>query len=221
MTSSDSPLLRLSAVHLSYRGDPHPVHALNGVSLSVRAGELLVIVGPSGSGKTSLLGVLCGWEEPDSGVLAWAGPDRPEGSSPSIPWSVVAPVPQTLGLLPELTLEENVGLPLRLAGWASGAEPARFMDRLGIGDLRRRFPCEASLGQQQRAAVARALVAHPVLIAADEPSAHLDAASSHLVYDALREATAAGAACVVATHDPVGLHAADRVVTMLDGTITG
>jgi putative ABC transport system ATP-binding protein len=215
-----SALVEVRDVAKAYRRGAERVHALRGVSLALAPGELVALVGPSGSGKTTLLGLLCGWERPDGGALAWSG-ELASADGAALPWSELAVVPQALGLLEDLTIAENVGLPIRLAGAAATqlATVERLLDRFGIGHLADRLPAEASLGEQQRAAVARALVLTPRLILADEPSAHQDAGWAVTVFGALRSAASAGAACLVATHDPEGIGFAHRVVTLTDGAL--
>ena len=215
------PLLEARAVDKTYRRGAERVHALRRVSLTLRAGELVALVGPSGSGKSSLLGVLAGWEAPDRGELTWSPALGAAGAG--LPWSALALVPQALGLVDDLTVRENVALPVRLRPRRSRASAGRTDELLGLfglDGLADRVPAETSLGQQQRAAVARALVLAPQLVLADEPSAHQDAAWVADVFAALHRATAErGAACLVATHDPEALRFADRVLSLVDGTL--
>lgn len=202
------PLVELAGLQVAV----DDVLALHAIDLEVHAGELLVVHGPSGSGKTTLLGVLAGWLAPTAGTLRFAPPLDDDDRAR---WHRTASVPQLLGLLPELSLLENVAIAHRLAGspWAEAADRgASTLDRLGIGELADRRPDEVSLGQQQRAAVARALTAEPALVLADEPTSHLDAATTTLVLDALVEAAVAGSAVVVASHDPTVLARAHRAV---------
>jgi ABC-type lipoprotein export system ATPase subunit len=212
------PLLEARGLHKTYRRGAERVHALRAVDLVLYQGELVALVGPSGSGKSSLLGMLAGWEPPDAGELAWGR----ETVAP--PWSGLATVPQALGLLDELTVRENVALPVRLGlGRRHGARDGHteeLLGLLGLAELADRSPSETSLGQQQRAAVARALVLAPQLVLADEPSAHQDAAWVHDVFAALRQVVGdRGAACLVATHDPDALRYADRVLHLVDGQL--
>jgi ABC-type lipoprotein export system ATPase subunit len=213
------PLLEARGLDKSYRRGTERVHALRGVDLALYPGELVALVGPSGSGKSSLLGLLAGWEPPDAGQLTWAmgGPAAPA-------WSELATVPQALGLLDDLTVRENVALPVRLRlgpGRAREGRTEELLGLFGLAELADRAPSETSLGQQQRAAVARALVLSPQLVLADEPSAHQDAAWVHDVFAALRQVVHdRGAACLVATHDPDALAFADRVLHLVDGELT-
>jgi putative ABC transport system ATP-binding protein len=203
-------LARLTRVEVAVDGGL----ALHATDLDVVPGELLVLHGPSGSGKTTLLGVLAGWLAPTAGAAAFGPPlDTPDRHR----WHRTATVPQLLGLLPELSLLENVAVAHRLGGasWAIAAERASAaLTLLGIGDLGDRRPSEVSLGQQQRAAVARALTAEPALLLADEPTSHLDAGTTDLVLDALAHQAAAGSAVVVASHDPAVLRRAHRAVAV-------
>jgi ABC-type lipoprotein export system ATPase subunit len=214
------PLLEARGLDRTYRRGAERVHALRGIDLALYPGELVALVGPSGSGKSSLLGVLAGWEPPDTGELAWAA--SPGREAPG--WSELATVPQALGLLDDLTVRENVALPVRLGlgrRRAAGGRTEELLGLFGLAELADRSPSETSLGQQQRAAVARALVVGPQLVLADEPSAHQDAAWVHDVFAALRQVVHdRGAACLVATHDPDALAFADRVLHLADGELT-
>jgi ABC-type lipoprotein export system ATPase subunit len=216
------PLVAGWALDKSYVRGAEVVHALRGVSVALYPGELVALVGPSGSGKSSLLGVLAGWERPDAGELTWAPGLAGPGGVPA--WSALATVPQALGLLEDLTVRENVALPVRLQLGPARAGEGRteeLLGLLGLAELAHRPPSETSLGQQQRAAVARALVLGPQLVLADEPSAHQDAAWVHDVFTALRRVVGERqAACLVATHDPEALRYADRVLSLVDGELT-
>lgn len=189
------------------------VHALDGVSITFEEGEVVALLGPSGSGKSSLLHVLSGWEEPDEGRVWWA--DAVVVGD----WSGMAVVPQSLGLLDELSIRENVDLPLRLAGQRQPERVDELLDGLQIGHLGDRRVEEVSMGEQQRTAVARGLVMRPRLFLADEPTSHQDKHLVDEVFAHLRAAALLGTTVVVATHDPSGLERADRVVRMRDGRI--
>jgi ABC-type lipoprotein export system ATPase subunit len=194
------------------------VTALAGVDLRVDAGELVALVGPSGSGKSTLLALLCGWETADSGELAYLGPlaDRPPVS---LGWPELALVPQALGLVADLSLADNVLLPARLRG-TTAAEQARataLLTDFGVDHLADRYPHQASLGEQQRVAVARALLLHPAVLLADEPTAHQDRGNADRLLDAVTAAARGGAAVLIATHDELAWARADRVLSMRDG----
>ena len=201
----------------SYRRGDEVVHALDGVSLALRAGELVGLVGRSGSGKTTLLNVIAGWEHADAGTIDRAGRD---GVIPG--WDELAVVPQKLGLFDELTVRENLEYPARLSGRLGelGGGVDELMDDLAIAHLAARYPKETSLGEQQRTAIARALVLSPTLVLADEPTGHQDAVSERRVLDALGRAAADGASCLIATHNVALTPRLDRVFEMADGRLS-
>lgn len=204
----------------SYRRDAETVHALRGVTLTISRGQVVALIGPSGSGKSTLLNVLCGWEHVEAGELILddaLGADKPE----DLPWGRVALVPQALGLLEELTILDNVLMPARLAG---GIKPmqgraSELMSEFGIDHLAARYPDQVSLGEQQRTAVARALLLHPMVVLADEPSAHQDAGWSDVLFAAFARLAAEGSACLIATHNPVVWERANTVLAMRDGEL--
>jgi ABC-type lipoprotein export system ATPase subunit len=204
-----------------FRRGAETVSALAGVDLRVDAGEFVALVGPSGSGKSTLLALLCGWETADEGTLSYLGPlagRRPE----RLGWQDLALVPQALGLVTDLSLADNVLLPARLRGTAAAEEPrARaLLTGLGLDHLADRYPHQASLGEQQRIAVARALLLRPAVLLADEPTAHQDRDHADGLLDAVAAAARGGSAVLVATHDELAWARADRVLSMRDGVVT-
>lgn len=209
-------LVRAQGVRKEYRGRAEVVHAVRDATFDLRRHEVVGLVGRSGSGKTTLLTILAGWERADDGAVTWT--DRAPGP---LAWDEVAVVPQHLGLIEELTVAENVALPERLMGRLEHTrdDVDDLLDRLGIDHLVDRFPGEISVGEQQRTAVARALVARPRLLLADEPLAHQDAASADLILAALRSAADDGTCCLLATHNPESVRRADRVLEMRDGAL--
>ncbi len=217
--ASGPALLQARDVWKTYRRGPEEVHALRGVSFAIRAAEVVGLVGPSGSGKTTLLNILCGWEHPDRGELMWHG----AGVVPAgLMWKDLAIIPQDLGLLEELSVRENVELPLRLVGRLD--DPGRdrvtaLLEGFGLETYEDRAPSEVSMGEQQRTALARALVLSPALLLADEPTGHQDARWAVGVFRAFRMAASEGTACLVATHSMEGLKHVNRVVGIRDGVI--
>jgi putative ABC transport system ATP-binding protein len=204
------------ALTKSFRRDAEVVNALRGVDITVEAGEILGISGASGSGKSTLLAVLCGWEDPDAGELEHAG-----GVAVDLPWSELALVPQTLGLLEDLPIRENILLPARLIkqldAYAERADG--LMTRLGIDHLADRFPDQVSLGERQRTSIARALLLKPRLLLADEPTAHQDHGWADVVLACLRDHAAEGGSCVLVSHHAHALDHADRRLSMTDGVL--
>jgi putative ABC transport system ATP-binding protein len=214
------PLVELRSVRKSYFRGPEEVHALRGVTLSLEPGRVVALVGPSGSGKTTLLNLLCGWERPDAGDILWQG--RATEPMMDRPWRDLAVVPQDLGLLEELPIRENVELPLRLAGLlTSGARPRvdALLSGFGLEQLADRNPEEVSLGEQQRTALARALVTSPRLLLADEPTGHQDEGWARVVMRSLRLAAREGTGCLVATHNREAIKFVDEVVAIRDGLV--
>jgi putative ABC transport system ATP-binding protein len=209
--------LQARDLHKTYRRGRERVHALRGASIAVAPGEIVALLGRSGSGKTTLLHCLLGWEVPDSGEVRVPGAAAPGAA----PWTAVAVVPQQFGLVDELPLAENVALPARLAGLPDPDAAAReVLAALRLEALADRLPAEVSLGEQQRTAIARALVVRPRFLVADEPTGRLDEDLSTAVLGTLRElCTAAGSGALVASHDPVVRAAADRVVRLVDGRV--
>lgn len=210
------PVLEVRGVERSFDDHTGPRRVIAGVDLTVGAGEIVALVGPSGSGKTPLLSIVAGFERPDAGTVRVAASGRVGAPG----WTEVAMVPQSLGLLGELTVAENVALPLRL-GAPDAADPAELLARLGLGHLRDRHPHEISLGEQQRTALARAAVVRPRLLVADEPVSHQNHARAEDVMAVVVDLAAAGSACLLATHDEVAVSAADRVVELRDGVVHG
>jgi ABC-type lipoprotein export system ATPase subunit len=188
----------------------------------------VVLVGPSGSGKSTLLNVLCGWEQPDRGEVVWpgsgAGASRSTGPLADLPWAELAVVPQSLGLIEELSVRENVALPVRLSAHRGRTDdrPERVEGLLGMFGLRQladRQPWEISIGEQQRTALARALVLVPRLLLADEPTGHQDEGWGGRVLRSIRLVAERGVSCLVASHNPEAIGIADRVLRIRDGVI--
>lgn len=190
------------------------MEVLRGVDLAVDRGEIVMIRGRSGTGKTTLLSILAGWLDADGGELRW----HPDIQGDPTAWNNVAVIPQTLGMLTELTVADNVALPHRLGTAPDSGE--RAMAELEIESLGGRWIDTVSLGEQQRAAIARAVAAEPRLILADEPTSHLDPDRLRLVWTMLRRMAAeSGLSVIAATHDPDALMFADRILEIRDGVL--
>jgi ABC-type lipoprotein export system ATPase subunit len=197
---------------------------LDGVSLTVDAGEVVAVLGRSGSGKSTLLHVLGGLDHPDGGEVQIAG-ERLTGRSPrTLAWvrlHHIGFVFQQFQLIEECTGLENVLLPTRLPGAARGGgrRAVRLVEELGLTGVADHLPHELSGGEQQRFAIARALVNEPELVLADEPTGSLDAVSGTAVLDLLRGLR--DRAVVIVTHEPEAAGIADRVLRLSDGRLTG
>jgi len=187
-------------------------HAVDDATFDLRAGELSVVTGRSGSGKSTLLMLLGGWQRADAGVVETDLSSR---------WNDVAYVPQRFGLVRELSIRDNVELPARLADRPDALEETdSLLEALGLDALAERYPHETSIGQQQRAALARGLSIAPRLLLADEPTSHQDPLWRERVWALLRAAAARGTACFVATHEPHAAAYAHAVWEINDGRLS-
>jgi putative ABC transport system ATP-binding protein len=204
---------------------PAAVHALRGVSLRVRPGELVSVMGPSGSGKSTLLTLAGGLDTPTGGDVVVEGrrlADLDRRALAGLRRRSVGYVFQDFNLIPALTAAENVALPRELDG--VGSRPARrealaVLEEVGLADEADRFPDELSGGQQQRVAIARAIVGDRRLILSDEPTGALDSEAGEDVLRLLRGRVDAGAAGILVTHEARYAAWADRVVFLRDGSM--
>jgi putative ABC transport system ATP-binding protein len=217
------PLLELREVAKSYRRGNEVVVALAGVDLQVDAGEHVAIVGPSGSGKSTLLHLSGGLDVPDSGNVRVLDRDLASMSVAErarLRRREIGFVFQLFHLLPTLSVAENVALPLTLDGRRDAARVRALLERVDLAHRSDHRPGELSGGEMQRAAIARALVARPPLILADEPTGNLDSATGSLVLDVLDAVVAEeGAALVMVTHDAQAASRARRVLHVRDGAL--
>jgi len=203
------------------------VKALDGVSLEVRTGERVALLGASGSGKSTLLHLMAGLDRPTSGTLQTQGRDL-AGMSPeelaAHRRSTVGMIFQAFHLLPRMTLEENVELPLRLAEVPRNERPARVreaLDRVGLAARASHRPGELSGGEQQRAAIARALVNRPSILLADEPTGNLDSRNGAEIMRLISELNASlGMTVVLVTHEQkLAAGFAERMLVLADGRL--
>jgi putative ABC transport system ATP-binding protein len=224
VTGSADAVIAASAVTRTYGDGEAAVHALRGVSLDIEAHKLTAVMGPSGSGKSTLMHILAGLDQPDSGTVTIAGTDitaLDDDALTQLRRSHIGFIFQFFNLLPMLTAEENILLPLEIAGLRP--EPAwleHVMEKVGLVDRRGHRPAELSGGQQQRVAVARAVVAKPVVMFADEPTGNLDSRTGAEILELLRDTVdSLGQTTVMVTHDPQAAAIADRVLFLDDGRI--
>jgi putative ABC transport system ATP-binding protein len=200
------------------------VDALLDVSTGFDRGRFTAIMGPSGSGKSTLMHILAGLDKPTAGTVVLDGEEitgLDDGELTRLRRDKLGFVFQFFNLLPVLTAEENLVLPLSIAGQEPDGEwLERLIDTVGLGDRRTHRPSELSGGQQQRVAVARALVSKPTVVFADEPTGNLDSKASADVLRLLRQAVDEfGQTVIMVTHDPAAAAHADRLLTLRDGGI--
>ncbi len=198
---------------------------LDGIDLDVAPGELVAVLGRSGSGKSTLLHLLGGLDRADAGTVEIAGErlDGSESARAAVRARRLGFVFQAFHLVPELTAEDNVLLPARLPGAAPGAarRAGELLDALGLRAVAAQLPRTLSGGEQQRFALARALVNDPDLVLADEPTGNLDDRSGREVIALLRGAAAGARGVVMVTHDPGAAAVADRRIELAGGRLAG
>jgi putative ABC transport system ATP-binding protein len=201
------------------------VTAVRGASVELRPRDFVALMGPSGSGKTTFLGVLSGLDRPDQGEVRWHGEavgSLPADAHVQLRRRGMGIVFQSFGLLPALSAVENAELPLRVAGESPREARDRaveWLDRLGLADRLDNRTFELSAGQQQRVAVARALISDPEVVLADEPIAEVDTENADIILEALWDVVRRGGAVLAATHNPEALRYANRVVLFRDGVV--
>jgi ABC-type lipoprotein export system ATPase subunit len=216
-----STLVRARGLAKAFGRGHARVRVLDGADLEIGRGEFVAVVGRSGSGKSTLLHLLGGLDRPDAGAIELDGVriDRlDERRLTAVRRRKIGFVFQAFHLLPELTGAENVLLPARLArdGVEAAPRATELLERLGLTGIAGRLPTELSGGEQQRLAIARALVNDPALVLADEPTGNLDEESGGAVLELLRRATESGRSVLLVTHDRAATRIADRVLR-LDG----
>jgi len=225
--NSTQTLLHARNLSRHYRLGETLIPAVNDVSLEIRAGEFLALLGSSGSGKSTLLNLLAGLDRPTSGAIHVQGRNLAELSPYELARyrrDTVGMVFQSFNLLPRMTLEENVELPLRLAEVDRGERSARVseaLDRVRLSARRRHRPSELSGGEQQRGALARALVNRPTILFADEPTGNLDSATGEQILLLLREIqNSLGMTIIMVTHErPLAERFANRIAVLSDGRL--
>jgi len=227
MTTGDGVSVRAERVSRHYEMGAAVIRAVDDVTLEVRAGEFVALLGSSGSGKSTLLNLMAGLDRPTGGAIFANGRNLSELNSLELARyrsRTVGMVFQSFNLLPRMTLEENVELPLRLAEVDRGERGKRVQEALERVKLEKRLshrPSELSGGEQQRAALARALVNRPTLLFADEPTGNLDSATGESIMLLLKEIQQnLGMTIVMVTHErPLAERFANRIVALADGKL--
>src|ERR671933_1614757 len=218
------PIVSTSGLARTYGEGDTAVHALREVSVAFPAGQFAAIMGPSGSGKSTLMHLLAGLDSPTSGSVVVDGKELAgldDKGLTRLRRDRLGLVFQAFNLVPVLTAEENILLPLTLAGRKPDHEWLdRLIDAVGLRDRLDHRPSELSGGQQQRVAVARALASKPAVVFADEPTGNLDSKSSGELLDLLRRSVDEfGQTVIMVTHDPTAASYADRLLVLADGQI--
>lgn len=221
------PIVCVKDVIKSFPVGNGTVTILKGISFEVKTGEFVSIVGPSGNGKSTLLNMITGIDRPTSGEIIVTGkPVHTMSEDGLAAWrgTNVGIIFQFFQMLPALSILQNVILPMDLAGKYSAHErPERalhLLDIVGLADQAQKLPGQVSGGQQQRAAIARALANDPPLIVADEPTGNLDSHTSHDVFDLFTDVVSKGKTLLMVTHDKELAALVPRAVEILDGRIT-
>ena len=225
MEATAQPLIRLEGIAKVFHTDEIETHALSGVHLEIKNGEFISIAGPSGCGKSTLLSILGLLDSPTGGNY-WIHNDHVENLSISTRTRIrnreIGFIFQAFNLIGDLTVFENVELPLTYRSMPAAERKKRVHDTLERVDMAHRakhYPAQLSGGQQQRVAVARALAGEPSILLADEPTGNLDSKNSEAVMDLLRQLHADGATICMVTHDPRYASIADRTIHLFDGRI--
>jgi putative ABC transport system ATP-binding protein len=226
MSGVPMPVLEAESLFKQYNLGEHHVNALDGVNFVVESGEFVAIMGPSGSGKSTLLHLMGGLDKPSEGEITLAGKKISLLKDKQITLlrrRNVGFVFQFFNLLPTLTAEENITLPLLIDGKRIGDYQDHLetlLNLIGLSDRRRHKPEQLSGGEQQRVALARALITQPAIVLADEPTGNLDTKTGKNIMELLRRSCdELGQTIVVVTHDPRAASYANRVVFLRDGVI--
>ncbi|MCH7473743.1 MAG: ABC transporter ATP-binding protein [Gemmatimonadetes bacterium] len=225
MDASAKPLIELNSIKKVFLTEEVETHALSGIHLSIQPGEYVAIAGPSGCGKTTLLSILGLLDSPTEGTYLLDG-EPVVGLTASqrayIRNRQIGFIFQAFNLIGDLTVYENVELPLTYRGMPGAERKKRVHDALekvGMAHRIKHYPAQLSGGQQQRVAVARAVGGDPLLVLADEPTGNLDSTNGEAVMDLMRELHGEGATIVMVTHDPRYAHYAERSIHLFDGRV--
>src|SRR5712664_1032917 len=224
---STQTLIHAEHVSRDYRLGETVIRAVNDLSLEICSGEFLALLGSSGSGKSTLLNLMAGLDRPTSGAIHVRGQNLAALDSQELARyrrETVGMVFQSFNLLPRMTLEENIELPLRLAEVdrsERGPRVSEALERVGLGPRRQHRPSELSGGEQQRGALARALVNRPTILFADEPTGNLDSVNGEQILLLMREfQNSLGMTIIMVTHErPLAEKYANRIAMLSDGRL--
>lgn len=225
MTSPASPMIALDGVTKVFYTDEVETHALSGIHLEIARGEYISIAGPSGCGKSTLLSILGLLDTPTEGTYVLNGrqvADLPLSERARVRNREIGFIFQSFNLIGDLTVYENVELPLTYRGMKSAERKERVMaalEKVGMSHRAKHLPSQLSGGQQQRVAVARAVAGTPSILLADEPTGNLDSKNGEAVMDFLKELHKEGATICMVTHDPRYARHADRSIHLFDGRV--
>jgi putative ABC transport system ATP-binding protein len=224
MTNGEQIVLSVRNLTKTYRSAGEEVSVLRGVNLDVAAGERVALSGESGSGKSTLLHLIAGLDAADSGQITLAESsvaDLPDSGRAALRRDRLGLVFQQFNLVPSLSVEDNLAFQARIAGRQDAKWQAELVERLGLGDLLRRYPEQLSGGQQQRVAIGRALAVKPLLLLADEPTGNLDESTADDVLALTRDlVTRTGCGFLMVTHSARLAATLDRQITLHAGQIT-
>jgi putative ABC transport system ATP-binding protein len=216
-------MLRCDALTKTYRSGGRELTVLNDISFAVDPGGFVAVVGPSGSGKTTLLGLLAGLDRPTSGTVHIDGADLTALDGDALArlrGGKVGFVFQSFQLIPTLTAQENVQVPLELRGESAAERATELLQRVGLADRADHYPAQLSGGEQQRVALARAFSTRPKVLFADEPTGNLDARTGAGIIDLMTELNRdLGTTLVLVTHDLDLASRARRTIRLADGRI--
>jgi putative ABC transport system ATP-binding protein len=214
--------LRANTLYRFFRAGEEETLALQGVSISVEAGELVAVTGPSGSGKSTLMACLAGIDEPDGGTVLIAGQritHQPEPVRARLRARHIGLLFQSANLFEHLTVRQNLHLAQHLAGRRGARDIAALLDSVGLAKRAHADPGELSGGESARAGLALALANDPTVLLADEPTGEIDSVTETQILDLLLSRAHAGMAVLVASHSPAVSSAADRVIRLGDGKV--
>ena len=225
METTQKPLIELNRISKVFQTDDVETHALNNVNLNIHEGEYVSIAGPSGCGKSTLLSILGLLDTPSAGTYVLNGTPVANLSAKErarIRNTEIGFIFQAFNLIGDMTVQENVALPLTYRGIGSAeikSSVAEALSRVDMDHRTKHYPSQLSGGQQQRVAVARAVVGSPSILLVDEPTGNLDSKNGQAVIEILKKLHEQGSTICMVTHDPRYAESADRCLNLFDGNV--